>query len=719
MPRRNKNGARNKQRRSEHAKAESQKGIDEGRSKKKKRRSASNKAAQAGASRGRSQREDSQGQAKGDQSSTKMIGLKMVGKLELHPKGFGFFIPDDPKLPNVYIAEEELRDCLNRDRVVIQISEHYRGEDKYRGKVVSIEKRGQSDMLGSIRLFKGGALFVPTDGRDRRHVFSVSLEDLDKFSLGNGSHALARIEEYPSKSKGKVRILEEVQQIDSASSDTLRILVEGGWPREFSQAAIKSAEAAENDWLKRLPKETYDLQRLPFVTIDGEDARDFDDAVYAEKMDNGKHKIWVAIADVSFFVKPGTALDQEAFERSTSVYFPDFVVPMLPENLSNGVCSLNPNTPRAALVCEFVVTANGKIESYKFFEGLIQSHKRMTYELMQSFIDQEAFALEELKPLERHLSALVDVYKILRKAKTQRGAIDMDIPEARVFLEKNGEVRDIQPRMRLEAHRLIEELMLAANECTSRYLEEHKLREGMYRIHEQPDENRVKDLIAFITLIGLPFEGSLETAKDFSHFLEGIRPLLEEEDPKAMAVQNMVLRSMQQARYSNAPLGHFALANPHYTHFTSPIRRYPDLIVHRLIKEHLNIEEPLAPPDAEMESTARHCSEHERMAMDMERKLIDIKKCRYMEKHLGEDFKAVVTGVIEKGIFCQIEDHFVDGLIKGDLLHKRMRLNYDAGTMCFKSHSGQRLQLGDRVVVKVIAVDPMNAKIDFDLVVEE
>ncbi|MBP7844815.1 MAG: ribonuclease R [Proteobacteria bacterium] len=727
MPRRNKNGSRGKRTPQHLRHAESQKPNK----KKKKNGQAQHsnnphhKTKDAPHSRNESRHKGRNEERQGSSSSKNyparpenlksQIGQKFIGKIDVHPNGFGFVIADDKEIPNVYIPQEGVGDVLQGDRVEITISSKFEGGDKVRGQILRIVERRQKEFFGTLRLFKGGALIVPWDARDQRHTFKVDNEEITRLNLKNSSQVLAHITEYPSKGIGKVKIVEEVQNISSASQDTMRVLVETAWPRTFSTKALDEAKAAAHDWLKSWDKNKVDIQNLKFVTIDGLDARDFDDAVYAEASKNG-WKIWVAIADVSHFVRFGTQLNKEAFARSTSVYFPDFVVPMLPEILSNDVCSLNPNIPRAALVCEFEISRDGKILHYKFFEALIKSHKRMTYELMQAYLEGKDFAVEECAPLKEALDAVIECYRSLNKAKFRRGALDLDLPEAKVLLNSDGTVKDIQTRQRLDAHKLIEDLMLAANECAAKFLSEKPERGGVYRIHEKPDQNRVRDLIKFVTLAGIEAPKALETAQDFSEYIEKIKKLALGGDHRAQAAQTMILRTMQQARYSAQALGHFALANPDYTHFTSPIRRYPDLLVHRLIRERLGLSKE-APPPGELEAMTVHCSQQERSAMAMEWKVIDLKKCRYMEPFIGQDFQVVVSGVIEKGIFCQIQDHFVDGLLNADFLHKRGRYRYDAATLSYRGPKGS-LQLGSRITVKLVNVDILNTRIDFDLVEE-
>jgi len=662
------------------------------------------------------------------------------GRMDVHPDGFGFLIPFNHEEPNVYVAKENLKDVMNRDEVRVEVTQSF-NDGKFRGNVVDILKRHQTEFLGFYRPHGGGVLIVPLEAKDRNHVFKMApSQSFDVTTLKSGAAVLCKILEYPSKVPGKAEIIRTVEDPESAGMDTLRVLLEASWPREFTDSAKSYAENQAQRWEEKV-KDRRDIRKIPMVTIDGRDARDFDDAVHAKR--EGKTiRLWVAIADVSLFVEPGTALDKEAFERSTSVYFPDHVTPMLPEVLSNGVCSLNPDEDRPCMVCECVINENGLVQSYEFYEGLMRSHKRMTYEMMQAFIDKEEWVQDEIKGLEDGLTTLIDTFRILNEARNKRGSIDLDIPEAFVQLNKDGTVHDITSRVRLDAHRLIEECMLIANQCAAKFLKD-KARAGVYRVHEEPDAKKSREFIEFLSLqginaieilgkkwerkqkqkhkpVGKDGKGkdqdtgpAINDPEDYATLLKRIRKDRGEEDPVVQALQPMMLRTLKQARYTTQPKGHFALADKDYTHFTSPIRRYPDLMVHRLIKEGLGVKASFDPAD-DLENRCQHCSDQERSAMDAERKLIDIKKCRFMENKLGEEFNAHVTGVTEKGIFCQIEGHFVDGLMNADRLIAWGGFQFNAALMCYKTSGNRQLHLGHRIKVRLAAVDIKMRRIDFE-----
>ncbi len=668
------------------------------------------------------------------------------GRVDIHPDGFGFLIPTTPGLPNIYIPEEDLKHVMHRDHIRVRI-EQDRGTERLRGRLVQILKRQQKEFIGTLRLHGGGALVVPEEARDRKFSFKVVAMDEKIAGLKSGDTVLARIESFPDMGAGSVEVVGKISDPKAPHNDTLKILLSASWPRDFTPSAVTEAERRAQDWKTLLPPSTTkDVRKLNLVTIDGADAKDFDDAVCAQ-IEGNQIRVWVAIADVSLFVRPGSKLDAEAYERATSLYFPDHVVPMLPEVLSNGVCSLNPFEERPCLVCEFILDSRGTIKNFQFYEGLMQSQRRLTYEQMQAYMEDEPWAREELSKLKPSMDAVVESYKRLRAARTARGSVDLDLPEAKVRLNADGSVLDIQSRARLDSHRLIEELMLAANQCAAKFLNEQSDLGAVYRIHEKPDLKKIEDLLGFLKLAGLSLEkvfgksqhgpkgGSqkrnpkdntsalatlLEDPQDFAKLLDFIRSDLESQSPTARALQYLVLRSLKQARYSPERLGHFALSTDDYTHFTSPIRRYPDLMVHRLIKAALKVDAASATPTLygdrlTLETACRHCSEQERSAMDAERKLIDLKKCRFMEPRLGEDFDAWISGLTEKGAFCQIEGHFVDGLITADTLLSRARLKWNPDRMVFVGVSGKQLKLGDRLKIRLVAVDLETRKIEFDI----
>ncbi|MEZ4815178.1 MAG: VacB/RNase II family 3'-5' exoribonuclease [Bdellovibrionota bacterium] len=644
---------------------------------------------------------------KGPQPSRKTSKYPPIieGRLDINPNGFAFVIPDNPEYPHVYIPQGDFREYMNRDKVQAKITRAF-DDGKVSGILQALVKHQQTDFIGSVRLFAGGRWVIPFDARDRHLTFEI--EKLpDPFELKNNQTVLCKVIEYPTKSRGKVEILQAVDDVEKASHDTLRVLVQAAWPREFSEVAVQEAKEASNNWEKRFGSQLQDLTDVPFVTIDGADARDFDDAVYASKKGRN-YELWVAIADVSRFVIPGSRLNDEAYSKSTSVYFPDHVVPMLPEVLSNGTCSINPLEPRPSLGCKIEIDENGETVKYEFFEAKIISKKRMTYEEMEDWIEKKSIG-DYPKELNDSFENLLALTHILLKRRKKRGGLDLDIPEARVFLNKDGSVRDIQVRQRLFAHRLIEECMLAANRSAANFL--HIKGPSLFRVHEKPNPRKVEDLFAFLSLLGITPPQELEKTEDFAELLELLKNNDDIDDAKRKAVNSQILRSMAQARYTAEPLGHFALNEIDYTHFTSPIRRYPDLVVHRLIRAHLENNKKALLSSEDLAAIGRHTSDCERQAIDMERKVIDIKKCRYVEKSIGEDFKCFVTGITEKGLFCQIQEHFVDGLLESESLARKAY--YFDGSLAYRGPHHKEITYGAELILRLAKVDVLQGRINF------
>ncbi len=645
-----------------------------------------------------------QGPPSQNQGSKKPLPPFVEGRLDINPNGFAFVIPDNPEHPHVYIPQGDFREYMNRDKVQAKITRSFT-DGKVSGVLQSLIKHQQQEFIGTLRIFAGGTWVIPFDARDRHLTFEIAKHP-PGFEFKNNQPVLCKVVEYPTKSRGKVEVLQAVDDVDKAHNDTLRVVIQTAWPREFSLHAVKDAEDASNNWEKRFGSEIQDMQHIPFVTIDGSDARDFDDAVYATKKGNN-FELWVAIADVSRFVQLDTRLNEEAYARSTSVYFPDYVVPMLPEVLSNGTCSINPNETRPALGVKMEIDSRGETLHYEFFEAKILSHKRMTYEEMEDWIENKTRADYPAK-LGESFQSLLDVSKIFLERRKRKGGLDLDIPEARVFLNKDGTVRDIQIRQRLFAHRLIEECMLAANRSAANFL--HQRGPSLFRVHEKPNPKKIADLQAFLQLLAIRGPAQLEKTEDFAELLEILKRDPTLEDAKRKAVNSQILRSMAQARYAAEALGHFALNEIDYTHFTSPIRRYPDLVVHRLIRGYLNKKKDLLSAD-ELAAIGRHTSDCERQAIDMERKVIDIKKCRYVEDKIGEVFKCFVTGITEKGLFCQIQDHFVDGLLDSESL-ARKSFFFD-GTLAYRGPHHSEITYGAELMLQLTKVDVLQGRINF------
>jgi ribonuclease R len=467
-------------------------------------------------------------------------------------------------------------------------------------------------------------------------------------------------------------------------------------PFDFARKAVAQARALPEGVRDDDLKGRRDLRELPLVTIDGETARDFDDAVHAAREGKG-FRLWVAIADVAHYVRHGDALDTEARERGTSVYFPRRVIPMLPEKLSNGLCSLNPQVDRLAMVCEMAITPKGTVARYEFYAAVIRSQARLTYEQVWTQLSTGKAPV--------HLAVLYDVFKALHAARTQRGAIDFETVETRMEFDDHGKIRRIVAAPRNDAHRLIEECMLAANVCAGQFLAARG-QPALYRVHEVPAEEKVRGLREFLAELGLALSGGDKPKpKDYAQLLERIRAR-----PDFALLQTLLLRSLKQAVYTPENAGHFGLAFDAYVHFTSPIRRYPDLLTHRGIKAALASRRY---EGVDWDELGRHCSETERRADDASRDVESWLKCHYMQDHVGGVFEGAITGVTPFGLFVTLDDYFVDGLVHISELG-RDYFEFDAARhMLFGSRTKTRYRLADRMKVKLVRVSLDSRKIDF------
>jgi len=646
-------------------------------------------------------------------------GEVLKGSVTINPKGFGFFIPFDSEKEHLYMGENEMINVMNRDHITIKA--HIRpGFSK--ASLISVDKRAHREIMCRCEKRKDSFFFISTDAKNK-HIafFQESTSRSKKIKLNKGDHYLAEIKSYPGQQRtpASIELIEKIEHPNHASLDTVKTLVSYGWTRSFSKKCIEEAEDAAQGWKKRLPSQHKDLTHLPFVTIDGADAKDFDDAIYVQKINDQEYKLYVAIADVSLFVTPGSQLDQEANSKSTSVYFPDYVEPMLPEVLSNGMCSLNPHEDRPAMTCEMTINSLGQITDFKFFEGIIKSHKRFTYENVEEYLKHQKSIVDNAKVMSS-IEAAQELFNILIKARIKRQTLDLEVEEAHIHVDSEGQVLAVGKRERLEAHKLIEEFMLAANQSAAKFISQN-FDQGMFRVHLSPEEKKLKALIDFASKQGLSLDNSI--MDDLAHkpiqlinkILKKSRAKFPTGTAKRLALENMSLRTMQQAIYSEQNKGHFALNLENYTHFTSPIRRYPDLCVHRLIRQ--KIYKGSTPTDlSKLSDQAAHCSKQERTAMECERTLIDIKKCRFLTPHIGKEFEAWVAGVTEKGLFCRITDQFIDGFVHGDFLYKSLKAKYSPKEETFVLKSGKPLSLGTQLRILVAQVDLESRKIDFEIV---
>ncbi|MGD9708666.1 MAG: ribonuclease R [Halothiobacillaceae bacterium] len=630
------------------------------------------------------------------------------GRVIGHKDGFGFLVPDEGG-DDVFLSARQMRALLHGDRAVVQITGiDQRGRRE--GALVEVLERANAEVVGRLVLESGVAFVIPDNKRITQDVL------IPQDALGeaqDGQIVRVQLVEQPTFRNKPVGRVVEVLGDHMAPGMEIDVAIHTHglrheWPEDvLAQIAGLSEEVAEVDKLGRV-----DLRDVPLVTIDGEDARDFDDAVYCEPTAKGWRLI-VAIADVSHYVTVGSPLDREAFFRSTSVYFPGRVIPMLPEILSNGLCSINPHVDRLCMVCEMLINREGDIIRSRFYEGVMRSHARMTYtQVAKILLDKDEALRKEYAPIVPHLESLHGLYGVLMEARTRRGAMDFDTTETKIVFGEGRKIEAIVPYERNDAHRLIEECMIAANVAAARFLERRKI-EGLYRIHDRPAAEKIADLRTFLGELGLTLGGGDKPeAKDFNAVLEAAKG---REDQHL--IQTVVLRTMKQAVYSPDNIGHFGLAHANYAHFTSPIRRYPDLLVHRAIRHVLRTGGPEHFPYAhdELGLIGEHCSNNERRADEATRDATDWLKCEFMQDRVGEVFDGVITAVTSFGLFVELKGVFVEGLLHITALDKDYYHFDPVGHRLVGERTGQVYRLGDAVTVQVARVDLDERKIDFVL----
>jgi len=625
----------------------------------------------------------------------KRIAL-VAGRVEGHPDGHGFLIPDEPG-SSIFLPPPEMRQLMHGDRAAVRVaSRDVRGRAV--GEVVEVLERANRRIVGRLHSEHGVLFLVP---EDRRIAHDILVPPAEVGKAKPGQVVTVDLVAQPGPHAQPIGRVAEVLGHHADPGMEIEIAVRKfDLPHEFSRKALSVAQALPDSVQAKDIEGRKDLRAFEFVTIDGETAKDFDDAVFARREPGeGKRgwRLWVAIADVSHYVRHGDALDRDARERGTSVYFPRRVIPMLPEKLSNGLCSLNPNVDRLAMVCEMAITHQGEVARYEFYAGVIRSRARLTYtEVWNRLSGGKA---------PENLAILYDLFHALFAERTRRGAIDFDTLETRMVFDARGKIERIVPEPRNDAHRIIEECMLAANVCAGSFLASRK-QPVLYRVHDVPAADRVAALREFLAELGLQLPGGeIPRPKDYAQLLERIR-----KRPDFGLLQTILLRSLKQAVYSPSNVGHFGLAFDAYAHFTSPIRRYPDLLVHRAIKAALANR---SYSDLDWEELGRHCSETERRADDASRDVENWLKCYYMRDHVGGTFSGSITGVVPFGLFVTLDDYFVDGLVHISELG-RDYFQFDAARhMLLGERTGKRFRLADRMTVKLVRVDLETRKIDF------
>lgn len=632
------------------------------------------------------------------------------GYVQSHPDGFGF-VATESGGKDIFLPARQMRTLMNGDKVAVKIASFDSQRGRAEGALVSVLQRAHETIVGRYYRESGIDYVVPDD---KRLVQEVLLNREVGHAAKQGDIVLVRITEYPTAHSQPIGLIEQVLGQENAPGMEVTIAVNTHHiPHGWNDAVRESVRQLESEVREADKGNRRDLRAMPFVTIDGADARDFDDAVYCEALGDG-YRLFVAIADVAHYVGIDTALDVEALIRGTSVYFPGEVIPMLPEELSNGLCSLNPNVDRLCLVCCMEINQQGSITQYDFFEAVIHSHARLIYEdVAAALFDNVPTDISALAAVQDDLHNLIGVYRALARARKRRHAIEFETREVVFRYDAQRKIEAIEPYQRNEAHLLIEECMIAANMSAARFLKQHKL-PALYRNHEGPNVDKLPNLQEFLAGFGIAMGTENPTPTDYARLVAEAR-----ERPEADMIQTVILRSMLQANYSpNPKIGHFGLALKDYAHFTSPIRRYPDLLVHRAIK-HWIARQTAADYSYDLErmtALGEQCSRNERRADDATRDAADWLKCEFLQKHIGREYHGIVSGVTNFGLFVQLNDLMIDGLVHVTAL-KRDYYQFDAAHhRLVGEKSGRSYRLGDRLQVRVARVDMQDRKIDFDLV---
>lgn len=641
-----------------------------------------------------------------------------IGKLELipgrvigHKDGYGFVVPDDGG-DDLFLNARQMRAVFHEDRVLVRVA----GMDnrgRREGAIVEVLERGTPELVGRFFTESGVTFVQPSNQRISQDIL---IPPGQSNGATDGQMVLVKIIEQPTQHKKPTGQVAQILGEHMAPGMEIDVAIHNhGLPHEWPEDILKEIEKYSPEVSEEAIKGRKDLRNLPFVTIDGEDAKDFDDAVYCVKQSSGNWTLYVAIADVSHYVKTNTTLDAEALNRGNSVYFPGRVIPMLPEVLSNGLCSLNPHVNRLTMVCEMTISPAGKITRYSFYEAVIKSHARLTYNKVYAMVEQNDVALQkEYEKLLPHIQELFALYHMLHKARTKRGSIDFDLPETKIIFGKGRKIEKIIPLQRNDAHRLIEECMLCANICAARFLLKNDC-PGLYRDHEGPSLEKLEDLRRFLGELGLKLPGGEKPEpRDYAKLLASIA-----DRPEAHLIQTVLLRSLSQAVYSPENKGHFGLAFDAYTHFTSPIRRYPDLVVHRSIRKVLQPNYQPGQHDPHLEKLGEHCSMTERRADDATREAIDWLKCEFMMDKIGQDYDAIISGVTSFGFFAELSEIYAEGLVHISTLPDDYYQFDPIKHELRGERAGKRYRLGDKARIKVARVDLDERKIDFVLVEDE
>ena len=640
----------------------------------------------------------------------------VTGRVQVHPRGFGFVTPDQPITSidgDLFIAGTNLNQAMHGDRVVARV-EHRGGDGRGEGRIVRILERAAKDLVGRFDIDESGMAYVVPF--DRRLVMDVHIPTGEGGAAQAGEMVTVELTRWPTSTRSPVgRVIEVLGDIESPGVDTQLIVRKHGIPDAHSEAAVAEAKRLGATVRPLDIQKRRDFRAVPTVTIDGDTARDFDDAITLERLPNGNYWLGVHIADVSHYVPEGGALDTSAYERATSVYFPDRAVHMFPEALSTGLCSLNPAVDRLVQSCLMEIDSRGAVLRYETYDGVVHSDARMTYAGVNAILEGgDKEKREQYATLVPLFEMMAELFKALNGRRRRRGSIDFDLPAAEFLMDDQGRVEAIVAAERNLAHRIIEEFMLVANETIAEHLDTHEV-PSLYRVHEAPDPKKVEEFEDFTTSLGHGL-GAPSAGVSPRHFQELLKRLRNK--PEERAVAFLMLRTMQQARYDPSNLGHFGLATETYTHFTSPIRRYPDLVVHRSLKASRAAGKRQRPTTQEAErlhEMARHTSEIERRAESAERESVQWKKVRFMSDKVGDEFTGCVTGVTAFGLFVELVEHFVEGLVHissmADDYYRFVERQHE-----LRGESSKKVyRLGDLVSVQLVRVDRDHRQLELAL----
>ncbi|MGX9135794.1 ribonuclease R [Rummeliibacillus sp. JY-2-4R] len=637
----------------------------------------------------------------------------LQGKFIGHAKGFGFVAPAEQGMDDVFIPPTDVNGAINGDTVLIRVSNTTSG-DRREGAVIKIIERGTTKVVGTFQANRGFGFVVPDDKKLSMDVF-ISKDN----TLGamDGHKVVAEILEWPGVHRSATGIVTKILgHKNDPGVDILSIIHKHDITVDFPQEVIDAARAVPDEISDKDREGRRDLRDQMIVTIDGETAKDLDDAVTVTKNDDGTYKLGVHIADVSYYVTDGSALDREAYDRATSVYLTDRVIPMIPHRLSNGICSLNPQVDRLTLSCEMTINKNGEVIDHDIFQSVIKTTERMTYTNVFKILEEDDAELKErYAPLVPMFEDMRDLAMILNNRRMKRGAVDFDFKESYVVVDEDGWPTDILLRDRSVAERIIEEFMLVANETVAEHVNRMAL-PFIYRIHEDPKPEKLQRFFEFITNFGLVIRGTGNTVEPraLQEILDSVK-----DEPEYPVISTMMLRSMQQAKYSPECLGHFGLSTEFYTHFTSPIRRYPDLIVHRLIRTYIinndKSKETVSYWGSQMDEIADHTSSRERRAVDAERDTESLKKAQYMSDKIGEKFTGIVSSITNFGMFIELENT-IEGLVHISNMTDDYYNFDDRQMVMIGERTGRIFHIGDEVEISVLEVNIDESAIDFEIV---